>query len=87
MRFVNPHYFSAILDGINHRFVLVLESESLATNVGGRSPPRFALGAINATKDPRNIPIENLIELNVVDNLIRIPQGRQLCCTISCNFY
>lgn len=77
MKFVNPHYFSAILDGINHRFILVVESESLSKS-GGQIPPRFAIGAINGTKDPRNVPIKNLLDLSVADNLINIPPGKYI---------
>jgi hypothetical protein len=74
MKYANPHYFSAILDGINHRFVLVVESESLIKGTR-QAPPRFGLGAINGTKDPRIVPMKNLLELTVTDNLIEIPPG------------
>ncbi len=70
--FVNPHYFSAILDGINHRFVLILECECIEGNEEF-TPPRFSVGAVNAVKDPRFSNYQNLVEVGVKSSSLQIP--------------
>jgi hypothetical protein len=74
MNFANPHFFSAILDGIKHRFILIQECESVqGASVAG--VPRFSLGAVNATKDPRFVGCNSLVEIGVNDNALQIPPG------------
>jgi hypothetical protein len=80
MNFANPHFFSAILDGINHRFILIQECESVQgaeVAVGAR----FSIGAINATRDPRFAGANQLIEIGVKNNALQIPLG---ICLILC---
>eukprot|EP01033_Poteriospumella_lacustris_P007177 gene7177-5168_t len=72
MNFANPYLFDAILDGIPHRFVLVQECEFLQGN-DGFSPPRFSVGAVNATRDPRYSAIRQLMEVGVSDSALQIP--------------
>ncbi len=72
--FINPHYFSAILDGIGHRFVLIVECECLQGNED-YSPPRFSVGAINATRDPRVSQFKQLTEVGVRSPNLIIPSG------------
>lgn len=73
MNFANPYLFDAILDGIPHRFVLVQECEYLQGH-DGFSPPRFSVGAVNATRDPRYSAIRQLMEVGVSDSALQIPQ-------------
>lgn len=72
MNFANPHYFSAILDGINHRFILVMESETLSGQPG-YCPPRFTVGGMNGTRDPRLSTIKQLMEVGVKKSALQIP--------------
>lgn len=84
MNFANPYLFDAILDGIPHRFVLVQECEFLQGN-DGFSPPRFSVGAVNATRDPRYSAIRQLMEVGVSDSALQIPpckQNKASCCSI-----
>lgn len=77
MNYANPHFFSAILDGIPHRFVLVMESESLKSHTGF-SPPRFTVGGVNGTKDPRLTSLKHLMEVGVNRTPIKIPPSKFL---------
>ena len=76
MNFANPHFFSAILDGIDHRFILIQESETVqgapADTVGA---PRFSVGALNATRDPRFVGSTDLMEVGVTNSALNIPKG------------
>ncbi len=74
MTYPNPHYFSAILDGIKHRFILILECECIQGNEDF-SPPRFSVGAINATRDPRVSQFKQLTEVGVKSPNLKIPPG------------
>ncbi len=74
MSYINPHYFSAILDGISHRFIIVLECECIQGNEDF-SPPRFSVGAINATRDPRMAQFKQLLEVGVRSANLQIPPG------------
>ncbi|KAJ1416563.1 hypothetical protein B484DRAFT_154307 [Ochromonadaceae sp. CCMP2298] len=74
MNFANPHFFSAILDGIPHRFILIQESESLSGTKSG-SMPRFSLGSINASRDPRYSAMGDLVEVGATANSLKIPPG------------
>jgi hypothetical protein len=76
MNFANPHFFSAILDGIPHRFILIQESESLSGTKSG-SMPRFSLGSINASRDPRYSAMGDLVEVGATANSLKIPPGAQ----------
>lgn len=77
MNFANPHFFSAILDGIDHRFILIQESETVqgapADTVGA---PRFSVGALNATRDPRFVGNGELMEVGVSNSALNIPKGK-----------
>jgi hypothetical protein len=76
MNFANPHFFSAILDGIDHRFILIQESESVLGATGALvGAPRFSVGAINATRDPRFVGNGELVEVGVTNTALNIPQG------------
>lgn len=90
MNFANPYLFDAILDGIPHRFVLVQECEFLQGN-DGFSPPRFSVGAVNATRDPRYSAIRQLMEVGVSDSALQIPPCKQndaVCVSFLCrNFF
>eukprot|EP01040_Poterioochromonas_malhamensis_P004390 gene4390-4706_t len=72
MNFANPHYFSAILDGITHRFILVMESEA-AKGHNGYVPPRFTVGGMNGTRDPRLSTLKQLMEVGVKKSALQIP--------------
>lgn len=76
MNFANPYFFAAILDSIPHRFVLVMECESIL-GAEGFSPPRFSVGAVNAIKDPRFSSIKQLMEVGVTESGLQIPPGKQ----------
>lgn len=74
MNFINPHFFSAILENVPHRFVLIQECETYQTcddNV-----PRFSVGAINATKDPRYANLRQLLAVGVTSTALEIPPGK-----------
>eukprot|EP01031_Cornospumella_fuschlensis_P039494 gene39494-48084_t len=75
MEYVNPHYFAAILDGVAHRFVLVIESEAVVEADGDFAPPRFAVGAINAMRDPRFSSVKQLLEVGVTESPLKIPKN------------
>lgn len=74
---INPHYFTAILDGIPHRFVLVLECEA-TQSYDGFNPPRFSVGALNATRDPRLSNTKQLMEVSVTNSALQIPPRKRL---------
>lgn len=76
MNFANPHFFSAILDGIGHRFVLIQECESVQ-GAKVEEVPRFSVGAINATRDPRFSNAGELVEIGVKSTALSIPPGLQ----------
>lgn len=77
MNFANPHFFSAILDGIDHRFILIQECESVQGATGTLvGAPRFSVGAINATRDPRFVGNNDLVEVGVNSAAINIPKGK-----------
>lgn len=76
MNFANPYLFDAILDGIVHRFVLVQECEAVNISEGGFTPPRFSVGAVNATRDPRYSSIRQLMEVGVSDSALQIPPSK-----------
>ena len=76
MNFANPHYFSAILDGIKHRFILILECESVqGADLNG--PPRFSVGALNGTRDPRVAASRQLLEVGVASTALQIPPSKK----------
>jgi hypothetical protein len=75
MNFANPHFFSAILDGIKHRFILIQECESVA-GAQVQGIPRFSVGALNATKDPRFATSSELVEVGVSVAALEIPPGK-----------
>jgi hypothetical protein len=75
MNFANPHYFSAILDGITHRFIIVMECESLRGHIG-YSPPRFTVGGMNGTRDPRHSSLKQLLEVGVKKSALQIPPSK-----------
>lgn len=81
MDYVNPHYFAAILDGLSHRFILVLESESVLSMDGEAGPPRFSVGAINAMRDPRYSSVKQLLEVGVTESALTVPQSE---CSFNC---
>lgn len=72
MNYINPHEFSAILDGITHRFILIHEFECLSEpyNSSIRHPPRFSIGGYNALKDPRQCSDSILVEITVGNKLL-----------------
>lgn len=72
--YANPHYFSAILDGIGHRFVLILECECIEGNEE-YTPARFSVGGLQATKDPRISTLQELVEVGVKSTALQIPPG------------
>ncbi len=78
MNFVNPYLFDAVLDGISHRFILVQECESV-DGVEGFSPPRFSVGAVNATRDPRYSAIKQLMEVGATDSSLQVPPSKLFC--------
>jgi hypothetical protein len=82
MNFANPHYFSAILDGISHRFILVMESESMKGHTG-YSPPRFTVGGMNGTRDPRMATLKQLMEVGVKKSALHIPASKRLTSVLS----
>lgn len=77
MNFANPHYFSAILDGITHRFILVMESEA-AKGHNGYVPPRFTVGGMNGTRDPRLSTLKQLMEVGVKKSALQIPPSKKI---------
>jgi hypothetical protein len=79
MNFANPHFFSAILDGINHRFILIQECESLS-GAKVTEVPRFSVGAVNATKDPRFVNYQALVEVGTSAAALQIPPGMSKSC-------
>ena len=74
MNFANPHFFSAILDGIKHRFILIQECESVQ-GAKIKGIPRFSVGDVNATKDPRFANSQSLVELGANVSSFQIPPG------------
>ncbi|RYH15852.1 hypothetical protein EON65_30985 [archaeon] len=76
MEYVNPHYFAAILDGVAHRFILVIESEAVVDNENYFSPPRFAVGAVNAMRDPRFSSVKQLLEVGVTESALNVPKSK-----------
>jgi len=72
MNYINPHEFSAILDGITHRFILIQEFECLhvAVHSARRHPPRFSIGGYNALIDPRLCNESILVEITVGNKLL-----------------
>ena len=72
MNFVNPHFFSAVLENIPHRFILIQECEYL-NGYEGFQPPRFSVGAINATRDPRYAQFRQLLPVGVSSSALQIP--------------
>jgi len=80
MNYINPHEFSAILDGITHRFILIQEFECLnePQNSASRHPPRFSIGGYNALIDPRLCSDSTLVEITVGNKLLfSIPSFRK----------
>ena len=78
--YINPHEFSAILDGITHRFILIQEFECLnePQNSANRHPPRFSIGGNNALIDPRLCSDSTLVEITVGNKLLfSIPSFRK----------
>jgi len=72
--------FSAILDGITHRFILIQEFECLnePRNSASRHPPRFSIGGYNALIDPRLCSDSTLVEITVGNKLLfSIPSFRK----------
>eukprot|EP01038_Epipyxis_sp_PR26KG_P011239 gene11239-15080_t len=71
-----PFLFSAILDGVPHRFILIIECESRIDD-DPQMPNRFSVGAINATKDPRYASFKQLMEVGVKrdKSAIQIPSS------------
>ncbi len=74
MNFMNPHYFAAILENIPHRFILIQECESRDND--DEDIPRFSVGAINATKDPRYANLRQLLAVGVTTTALEIPPGK-----------
>ena len=72
MNNINPHAFSAILDGISHRFILIQEFECLHVTVssGSRNPHRFTIGGHYALMDPRTCKHNDLVEIAVGNKLL-----------------
>ena len=77
MNFANPHYFSAILDGITHRFILVQEAEAIQGH-SGYVPARFSVGGMNGTRDPRLSTLKQLMEVGVRKSALHIPSSEYL---------
>ena len=68
----NPSLISSALIGLTHRFVLVLECET-ATGVTTLTHPKFGVGGPRATQDPRNVPVNELVD--VAQSQVNLPPG------------
>lgn len=72
MNFINPHFFAAVLENVPHRFILIQECEFLG-GYEGFQPPRFSVGAMNATRDPRYAQFRQLMPIGVANSSLQIP--------------
>lgn len=77
MSFMNPHLFAAILDGIAFKMIVVMECECVQGNEE-YCPPRFTVGAVNGTRDPRMAQFKQLLEVGVQCDNLHIPYGMLL---------
>lgn len=83
LNYPNPHLFAAVLDNISHRFILVMEYETIAkshdnnqasVNLPVAAPfTRFSMGAINAARDPRNATVKQLVKVAVGNIPFQVP--------------
>ena len=81
MNFMNPHFFSAILENIPHRFILIQECETF--EICSEQIPRFSIGAINATRDPRYANSRQLLSIGVTNSALEIPPSKSHTQTFS----
>jgi hypothetical protein len=77
---LTPGFVSQALEGITHRFLLVLECETRMYSEGQQPntkhpivPPRFAIGGPRATIDPRVAKVEELMPL--AKYKLQLPDG------------
>jgi hypothetical protein len=76
---LTPGFVSTALEGITHRFLLVLECETRMYSEGQQPskhaivPPRFAIGGPRATIDPRVAKVEELMPL--AKYKLQLPDG------------
>lgn len=77
---INPHLVAAILDGVNHRFILVMELENIKLSLSHCEIPRFSIGGSNATSDPRLCKLSDLTEVKVASNAFKIPLSKIFLC-------
>ena len=70
----SPDVFSRALYGVTHHFLSILECESRNPNSPTSiSHPRFFVGGPNASLDPRNVLITDLIPL--AESKLDLPTG------------
>jgi hypothetical protein len=69
-----PALVNAALHGLVHRFILVIECEERRyEGEESRGPPRFCVGALRASLDPRNVSINDLVPLG--EAKVDLPKG------------
>ena len=74
---LTPAFVTGCLEGITHRFLLVLECETRMANdergIPRPAPPRFAIGGARATIDPRNAKVKELMPF--AKYKLELPEG------------
>ncbi|RYG67024.1 hypothetical protein EON64_08390 [archaeon] len=76
---INPRFMLSALKGVTHRFVLVLECEhrrDAPKDIFSNAPPRFSVGGLRASKDPRTVPLDQLIRISNKSPEVQLPAGR-----------
>lgn len=76
---INPRFMVSALKTVqNHRFVLILECEyriNAPKDIANIAPPRFSVGGLKASKDPRIVPLDQLIGISNQNPEIQFPAG------------
>jgi hypothetical protein len=78
---INPRFVLGALKGITHRFILVLENQFRhemhnQTQVAQTTPARFVVGGPRASKDPRTVPLNQLIGITSESPEVQLPSGK-----------
>eukprot|EP00981_Chlorochromonas_danica_P011190 scaffold3799_cov168-Ochromonas_danica.AAC.3 len=77
-KMLNPRMMLSALQSVRHRFVLVLESEHLrsaSSDIHRVAPARFTVGGPRASKDPRTLPLSQLVAVSQRKPEVQLPSG------------
>lgn len=75
---INPRFMLSALRGVTHRFVIVMECENRINapkDIQDAAPPRFSVGGPRASKDPKTVPLNQLIGISNKKPEVKLPAG------------